>query len=76
MTRPSTLTNDAEEARLDYWREDTLLHVFHDLFHKLHDTDITNRLGRNGELFWYTHQQLVRRYGNLFSFKENDSGKT
>merc|ERR1712215_642302 len=38
VTKLETLTNDPEEEKLDYWREDTLLHVFHSLFHKLHRT--------------------------------------
>ena len=50
------LPNDPEEAKLDYWREDAMLHVFHSLWHKL-------TLGRRRpvEYFVYAHQQMLRR---------------
>lgn len=59
-------TADPVEAKLDYWREDSLFHAFHALLHKLwsrlaEDTSPL-RFRRTFELFFYTHQQMVRRY--------------
>ena len=53
----------------DYWREDTLLHVFHVIVHELYLAykDQQPKPPRNDERFWYTHQQLIRRFAILFS---------
>ena len=60
-----SLTDDPEEAKLDYWREDSLFHSFHVNFHKIWDVyafdESSNRFERTFELFFYTHQQMVRR---------------
>ena len=56
------LTNDKEEGKLDYWREDTMLHAFHAMFHRLFD-GIKN-VGQYpyiGAMFWYAHEQFLRR---------------
>ena len=56
-------SDDPIEAKLDYWREDTLLHAFHTNFHKIEAwlTEFSN-FSRTYELFAYTHQQMLRRY--------------
>lgn len=58
------LSNDPEESKWDYFREDSLLHVFHTLLHKVWEGGkMSNQLpGRIHELFFYAHQQLLRRY--------------
>ena len=56
------LSRDPADARWDYFREDSLLHVFHSLLHKVWDAIKDNgRFSRTFELFFYTHQQLLRR---------------
>jgi hypothetical protein len=60
------LSGDPEQAKLDYWREESLFHAFHVLFHKLWNRlkkdDSQDRFTRTFELFFYAHQQMVRRY--------------
>ena len=60
-----SLTDDPEEAKLDYWREDSLFHAFHVNFHKIWDVykldESSTRFKRTFELFFYAHQQMVRR---------------
>ena len=60
-----SLTDDPEEAKLDYWREDSLFHAFHVLLHKiwnkLAEDRSFRRFNRTFELFFYAHQQMVRR---------------
>ena len=42
--------------------EDSLLHVFHTLLHKVWEAIKSDgRFSRTFELFFYTHQQLLRR---------------
>ena len=56
------LSHDPADAGWDYFREDSLLHVFHSLLHKVWDAIKDNgRFSRTFELFFYTHQQLLRR---------------
>ena len=59
------LSGDPEQAKLDYWREESLFHAFHVLFHELWNRikeDVSpDRFKRTFELFFYTHQQMVRR---------------
>merc|ERR1712142_399242 len=61
-----SLSDDPEEAKLDYWREDSLFHAFHALLHKtwdgLAEASHTQRYSRTFELFFHAHQQMVRRY--------------
>jgi len=64
-----SLTDDPEEAKLDYWREDSLFHAFHVLLHKIFDKqkkdtldNRDDRFKRTFELFFYAHQQMTRRY--------------
>ena len=61
----TSLTDDPEEAKLDYWREDSLFHAFHVTFHKIWDRyaldESSNRFERTFELFFYAHQQMQRR---------------
>ena len=58
-----TLTNDPQEALWDYFREDSLLHVFHTLLHKVWEGGLMSEQmpDRIYELFFYAHQQLLRR---------------
>ena len=56
------LSSDPEEAKLDYHREDSLFHAFHALFHRIFDSLIQRKYTRVFELFFYTHQQMMRRY--------------
>merc|ERR1719153_1708739 len=56
------LSSDPEEAKLDYFREDSLFHAFHALFHRIFDSLIQRKYARVFELFFYTHQQMMRRY--------------
>merc|ERR1712142_1248941 len=64
-----SLSDDPEEAKLDYWREDSLFHAFHVLLHKIFDKqkkdtldNRDDRFKRTFELFFYAHQQMTRRY--------------
>ena len=53
------------EPRWSYYREDPLLHVFYALFHKIYTRmRISSKWKRANELFLYTHQQMIRRYGH------------
>ena len=52
------LSHDPEERKLYYYREDSMYHVFHYLLHMLQDT---RENPREYELFWYAHQQMMRR---------------
>jgi len=51
-------SKDPDEAKLDYYREDSMFHVFHQLLHKTP----TGGNPRHAEQFWYAHQQMMRRY--------------
>ena len=55
-----TLSDDPEDYKWDHFREETLLHVFHTLLHQIYFAN--KRKPRVNELFWYTHQQILRRY--------------
>ena len=55
------LSSDPEEAKWDHFREENLLHVFHTLLHKVFDASVKSGVPRVFELFFYTHQQLMRR---------------
>jgi tyrosinase len=60
------------EARLDYFREDTALNDHHNKWHVVYPArgqpNPRNPFGppvpkdRQGELFWYMHQQMLARY--------------
>lgn len=53
------------EPRWSYYREDPLLHVFYAFFHKIYtQMRISFKWKRANELFLYTHQQMIRRYGH------------
>ena len=58
-----SLSNNNEDAKWDYFRECSMLHVFHSLFHKVWESGkLSGGLnGRIHELFFYAHQQLLRR---------------
>ena len=51
------LSEDPDEQKLYYYREDILYHMFHDLFH----TIVRREWSRQWEQFWYGHQQMMRR---------------
>jgi len=55
------LSNDPEETKLDYHREDSLFHAFHALFHRVFESLVKRKYSRSFELFFYTHQQILRR---------------
>ena len=48
-----------EEKLWDYWREEPLLHVFHSLFHRLHQN--TYPTHTKFQRFYHGHQQLIAR---------------
>merc|ERR1712142_498929 len=52
-------TQDPDEAKWDYYREDPLLHVFHSTLHKVYED--TYPADRRNEQFYYTHDQWVTR---------------
>ena len=66
-----SLSNDPDEAKWDYFREESLLHVFHSLLHKVWDGGITSGqlATRIHELFFYAHQQFIRRYISTTCYK-------
>ncbi len=52
-----------DEAKLDYLREDTALNEHHDRWHDVFPGHPGTPLRkRQGELFWYMHQQMLARY--------------
>ena len=55
------LSSDPEETKLDYHREDTMLHVYHELFHSIFAAVQIQVFPRKYELFFYMHQQMMRR---------------
>ena len=57
---PSNYKRDWE---WDLFREDTHFHVFHVILHQVFQANrIANTHKRLNEMFWYAHQQIVRRY--------------
>ena len=64
MVRSSMTSEDPINAKWSYWREDALLHSFHSHFHEIYRTNMnTSGYGhRTNELFFYMHQQFMRRY--------------
>merc|ERR1712142_698647 len=63
-------SNDPEERKLYYYREDSVYHVFHYILHLVQIAkSCTKNCGwpnvqwpRVNEMFWYAHQQMMRRY--------------
>ncbi len=60
-----------EEAKLDYFREDTAVNDHHNKWHLVYPfrglpnpNNPSQRITKNrqGELFWYMHQQMLARY--------------
>lgn len=60
-----TATDLDEEHRVAYWREDLGVNLHHWHWHLIYpfegDMRIVNK-DRRGELFYYTHQQMIGRY--------------
>ena len=66
-----TLSSDPEDAKWDHFREDTLFHGFHVLLHQIHSARTPANPPSIGvppespprlwEIFWYAHQQQIRR---------------
>lgn len=56
------LSHDEYERVTDYYREDPLFHVFHATYHRLFESILARKYKRSYELFFYTHQQMMRRY--------------
>ena len=54
-------SNDPEDAKWNHWREESLLHVFHTLLHKVWEAKCAASEPRCNELFFYSHQQFMRR---------------
>jgi len=54
------------EAQLDYFREDTAINDHHSKWHVVYpwpgDPNTGKTKDRQGELFWYMHQQMLARY--------------
>ena len=63
-TSPATkaLGGLGEEAKLDYFREDPDFNSHHDQWHRVYPTDAFPPKDRQGELFWYMHEQMLARY--------------
>ncbi len=59
-----TLGGTGAEAALDYFREDTAFNEHHTKWHTVYPSHPPNGKMRNrqGELFWYMHQQMLARY--------------
>lgn len=60
-----TSTRGDPELRLNYFREDIALNLFHVIYTRLYPTDgpvayVNKR--RRGEIFYYVYQQLIARY--------------
>ena len=53
---------ESEDSKWNYFREDSLLHSFHDKWHTLSDNSRSRTRGRAAELFQYMHQQFLRRW--------------
>ena len=49
----------SDDAKLDYFREDSLFHMFHYLLHKLHEINGGKLFERVNELFWSTDDEEV-----------------
>jgi len=58
------LGGTGKEAALDYFREDTWINEHHAKWHVVYPASGINGKLRNrqGELFWYMHQQMLARY--------------
>jgi len=48
------------EHKLDYWREENTLHIFHAAWHAM--SDDRNPRDRRGERFYYMHRNMIFRY--------------
>lgn len=59
-----SLGGTGQEAALDYFREDTWINEHHAKWHVVYPAGGINGKLRNrqGELFWYMHQQMLARY--------------
>ena len=53
---------ESEDSKWNYFREDSLLHSFHDKWHTLSDNSPWRTRDRAAELFQYMHQQFLRRW--------------
>ena len=53
---------ESEDSKWNYFREDSLLHSFHDKWHTLSDNSPWRTRDRAAELFQYVHQQFLRRW--------------
>jgi tyrosinase len=49
-----------EEAKLDWFRESPFLNEHHEHWHFVYDTQMN--IDRQGEMFFYMHQQMLARY--------------
>ncbi|MGB8192111.1 MAG: tyrosinase family protein [Chitinophagaceae bacterium] len=52
----------AAETKLDWFREDPLLNEHHAHWHVVYDTSQDGGYDRQGEMFFYMHQQMLARY--------------
>ena len=60
--RNYTRSNYKRDSEWDFFREDTHFHVFHVILHQVFQANrIANTHKRLNEMFWYAHQQIVRR---------------
>ncbi|KAK9745338.1 Hemocyanin, all-alpha domain [Popillia japonica] len=65
IPRDFTASDLEEEHRIAYWREDLGINLHHWHWHLVYPTDggdVVTKKDRRGELFFYSHQQIVARY--------------
>ncbi|KRT79998.1 hypothetical protein AMK59_6392 [Oryctes borbonicus] len=65
IPRDYTATDLEEEHRIAYWREDLGINLHHWHWHLVYPTDgpeAVTKKDRRGELFFYSHQQIIARY--------------
>ena len=62
--KETSLSKDPEDRKWDHFREDLLFHVFHVNLHNIIEARRSqiNKWNRVDELFWYSHQQILRRF--------------
>ena len=61
--RNFTRSNYKRDWEWDSFREDSHFQAFHVILHKVFQANrISNTYRRLNEMFWYAHQQIVRRY--------------
>lgn len=57
-----TSSEDDEEAKVAYFREDIGLQMHHKHWHYAYENLPQYLKDRSGEMFFYVHQQMLQRY--------------